>query len=214
MDVRGKKILITGASSGIGAATASLAARKGAHVLLLGRSVPRLQAVSEGIRGQAGKVSYYVVDLRDPVSTAHTMDRIRAEEGVPDIIVNNAGAGIWKYITETSGAEVVDMMSVPYFGAFFVTRAFLPDFLKRGSGIICNVTSVASFLVWPGAAGYTAARWAMRGFTEALRTELEGSGVRTQLIAFAKVKSEYWEHNPGSEERVPKKAGIDSDTQC
>ena len=96
------------------------------------------------------------------------------------------------------------MMASPYFAAFFVTRAFLPDMLKRNSGYIINMTSAASRLAWPGATAYIAARWAMHGYTEALRADLNGTGIRVMLVSFAKVASSYWENNPGSEERLPK----------
>ena len=96
------------------------------------------------------------------------------------------------------------MMEVPFLAAFDLTREFLPHMLERGSGHIVNVTSVASFLVWPGAAAYTAARWAMAGFTKALQAELRGSGVSATLAVFGKVSSLYWTHNPGSEERLPR----------
>ena len=83
-------------------------------------------------------------------------------------------------------------MAAPYFAAFFLTRALLPDMLARNSGTIVNVTSIASHIVWPGAVAYTAGRWAMRGFTEALRADLSGTGVRTMLATFAAVSSPYW----------------------
>ena len=95
------------------------------------------------------------------------------------------------------------MMAAPYYAAFFVTRAFLPAMLERGSGTIVAMTSAAAWMAWPGATAYTAGRWAMRGFAEALRADLAGTHIRTMLVTLAKVKSSYWENNPGSEERVP-----------
>jgi short-subunit dehydrogenase len=74
---------------------------------------------------------------------------------------------------------------------------------RRGTGHIVNVTSIGAFLVWPYAAGYISARWAMRGFSEALRAESYGSGIGVSLVAFAQVSSSFWEHNPGSWERLP-----------
>jgi short-subunit dehydrogenase len=75
--------------------------------------------------------------------------------------------------------------------------------LARNSGTIVNITSIAGFTPWPGATAYTAARWAMRGFNEGLRADLHGTGVRTMLAMFAKVQSDYWANNPGSDEKVP-----------
>lgn len=80
----------------------------------------------------------------------------------------------------------------------------MPEMLQRNSGHIVNISSVGSRFVWPGATAYLAARWAVRGFTEALRADLYGTGIGVTLYESAVIKSPYWEHNPGSLERVPK----------
>jgi short-subunit dehydrogenase len=98
------------------------------------------------------------------------------------------------------------MMAVPYLAAFNITREFLGPMLSRGTGHIVNVTSVASYLAWPGAAAYTAARRALEGFNAALRAEVLGSGVGVTLAVFGTVESPYWEHNPGSRQQLPKRA--------
>jgi short-subunit dehydrogenase len=85
-----------------------------------------------------------------------------------------------------------------------LTRAFLPGMLARRSGSIACITSPASFLVWPKAAAYTAARHALAGFTEALRAEVKGSGLSVTLVVLGLVESPYWQHNPGSRAHAPK----------
>jgi len=95
------------------------------------------------------------------------------------------------------------MVASPYLAAFYVTRAFLPALLDRREGYIVNVNSPVAWLPWPGAAGYMAARGAMRGFTAALRTDLHGTGIRVLELVPGKVSSTYFEHNPNSEERLP-----------
>jgi short-subunit dehydrogenase len=208
MKVRGSLVLITGASSGIGAATAKAIARTGGRVVLLARTQAALQKVATDITATGGEAKPYQIDLTDAEAVAKVAKTITAQIGTPDILVNNAGAGRWLFADETDPAEAVEMMAAPYFAAFYVTRAFLPDMLRRGSGHIVNITSPASRIVWPGATAYTAARWAMRGFTEALRSDLRGSGLRVTLAVLGKVSSAYWEHNPGSEERLPKIAKL------
>jgi len=203
MKLKNKIMLITGASSGIGAATARAAAREGAHVLLLARSQGKLEHLAEEIRRGGGQAWVYPVDMTNAQAVAEVAGRITRDVGTPDIVVNNAGAGRWLSMEETGSEEAVAMMAAPYLAAFFLTRALLPDMLARNSGTIVNVTSIASRIVWPGAVAYTACRWAMRGFTEALRADLSGTRVRTMLAMFAAVSSPYWEHNPGSKERVP-----------
>jgi short-subunit dehydrogenase len=204
MKISGKLVLITGASSGIGEATAKAIARKNGRVLLLARDKTRLERVASEITGLGGHVDIIPIDLSDAEALSRTAAAIVTEKGIPDILINNAGAGRWLTVPETNAAEVEQMMAAPYFAAFNLTRAFLPFMLKRGSGHIVNVTSVASRLVWPGAAAYTAARWAVNGFNNALRTELRGSGVSVTLAVFGGVNSPYWTHNPGSKERLPK----------
>jgi NADP-dependent 3-hydroxy acid dehydrogenase YdfG len=202
MTIAGKIALITGASSGLGAATARAMAAAGAHVLLLARRESKLQEVGASLQGKAA--SLYAVDLADAAAAAAVAQRIRFEVGTPDIIVNNAGAGQWKFVEETSTEEAIGMMAVPYFAAFSITRAFLPDMLTRNTGHIVNVTSVGARFVWPGATAYLAARWAMRGFNEALRADLIGTGIGVTLCECGVVNTPYWQHNPGSRERVPK----------
>lgn len=95
------------------------------------------------------------------------------------------------------------MMAAPYFAAFHLNYALLPGMLKRGSGHLIHVGSPASIAPWPGATGYTAARFALRGLNEALNQDLHGTGVRTSHMVFGKVSSGYFEHNPGTEALIP-----------
>jgi uncharacterized protein len=185
----------------LGAATARELARAGARVILLARRREELDRVAAGLGDRA--LGVHAVDLTDADAVARVASRIGADFGAPDVIVNNAGAGQWKFLDETSPAEAVQMMAAPYFTALYVTRAFLPGMLARGSGHIVNVSSTASRIVWPGATAYTAARWALRGFSEALRADLAGSGVGVTLFEGGPIASTYWDHNPGSRERMP-----------
>ena len=204
MELKNKLMLITGASSGIGAATAILAANAGEDVILLARDQARLEKIAAQIRASQRRAYVYSIDLTDAPAVELVAQKIIAEVGVPDVIFNNAGAGKWQFIEETSAQDAVTMMASPYFAAFFLTRQFLPALLKRNSGHIVNMTSLAGHMAWPGATAYTAARWAMRGFTEALRADLAGTNIHVTLATFAKISSAYWDHNPESEARVPK----------
>jgi short-subunit dehydrogenase len=95
------------------------------------------------------------------------------------------------------------MVRLPYLAAFAVTRAFVEPMLARGSGTILVINTPASIVPWPGAAGYAAARFALRGFTEALRQDLRGTGLRVTSVTLARVTSDYFDANPGALERVP-----------
>jgi len=203
MNLKNKLMLITGASSGIGAATAKLAAKEGVRVVLVARSKDKLEQVAEEIRRAGGTAYTQAVDVTDPKAVAALEKYITAELGVPDILFNNAGGGRWLRTEETSPEEAAEMMAAPYLAAFYVTRAFLPAMLKRDSGLVINMTSIGGFMPWPAATAYLAARYAMRGFHEGLRADLYGSKVRAMLTAFAKVESEYWQKNPESLKNLP-----------
>lgn len=196
-------VLITGASSGIGAATAKELAQAGARPILIARNREALDRLASQLAIANYEVHTYACDLSDPHLVETVIAQIVSEVGLPDIIVNNAGAGAFRYTEETTPGQLLDMTAVPYFAAFYVTRALLPPLKQRGSGRIVNITSPASYLAWPGATAYTAARWALRGFTKALQVDLRGTGIDVSLVTLSKVRSGYWAHNPGSEERLP-----------
>jgi len=195
--------LVTGASSGIGEATAKRYAASGAQVALLARNAERLDAVAAAIRRDGGSAMPFVADLSDATAVAEVSARIARDLGTPDILINNAGAGRWLPLIETSAAEASAMIALPYLAAFNLTRAFLPEMLKRRSGKIAFVTSPAAFLAWPNASGYIAARRAVAGLADALRSEAKGSGVTVTLVVLGTVDSPYWQHNPGSREHLP-----------
>lgn len=205
MEIRGSTVLVTGASRGIGAAIALSMARAGAaRVLLLARDAAALEAVAAQVRACGSEACCYPVDLASAEAVDALAQRILADSGAPDILVNNAGSGQWKFLEDTSAQEIQAMMTLPYFAAAWLTRHFLPHMRRRGRGHIVNISSVASRFVWPGATAYCAARWAMRGLSEALRADLYGSGIGVTLFESGEVRSTYWSHNPGSHERIPR----------
>ena len=204
MQIAGKCAVVTGASSGIGAATARALADRGATVLLMARNATALEAMAAGMRAAGRPAHACPVDLADRYAVAGAVEAIRRQWGVPDIVVHSAGAGRWLFVDETSPVEMEQMMAVPYFGAFYLTRALLPEMIQRRSGHIVTVGSPATLLMWPGAAAYIAARWALQGFTGALRSDVYGLGIGVTLVVPGQVRSEYFAHNPGTAERVPK----------
>jgi uncharacterized protein len=201
--VTGKLILITGASRGIGAATAIALAHRGARVLLLARTQNALEKLAQQISAQGGEARVYPTNLSEPEAVDHVAKIIKQEMGIPDVIINNAATGKWLFTEETAPTEMVEMMALPYFAAFHVTRSFLPEMLKRKSGHIVNVTSAAAYRALPGATAYNAACWAIRGFTEALRADLYGTGVQVTLLVSGTATTPGFAHYPGVEERMP-----------
>lgn len=123
---------------------------------------------------------------------------------MPDIIVNNAGTGKWLFTEETPIGDAEEMMALPYFAAFNITRCFLPEMLARNSGHIVNITSAVAYRAIPGATAYNAACWAIRGFSESLRADLSGTGLRVTLMVSGISSTPGYFHYPGVEERTPR----------
>jgi uncharacterized protein len=203
VEIRGATAVVTGASSGIGRATAQALAQHGAHVLLLARTAPKLEEVAAGIHAAGGSAEAHPGDLSDPAVVDRLFDSLAARGVQPDIVINSAGAGRWLTTEETSPAEAVACMGAPYFAAFFVTRRCLPAMLAGRHGHIVNVNSPVAWSGWPGAAAYTAARYALRGFTIALRYDLHGTGVGLTSVTPGRTATGYFDHNPGVLKRAP-----------
>jgi len=199
-----KLVVVTGASSGIGEATALRYGAAGAHVLLLARNAECLYGVAHAIREAGGTATAFPLDLQGAEATKETAARIEGEIGTPDLLINNAGAGRWLQLMETSPEEARAMMDVPYLAAFNLTRAFAPGMIARRSGGLVFVTSPASYLAWPNSSAYIAARRALAGFAEGLQSELKGTGVAVTLVVLGSVDTPYFAHNPDSLENVPK----------
>jgi len=199
-------VVVTGASSGVGEATARLFAAKGATVILLARTKSKLDQIVLEIQRSGGKAFAHAVDLGDIQATQQVIHEIRAQYGTPDILVNNAGMGEWKWPEDTTPQEAVTMMSAPYVAAFTMSSGFLRPMLDRGSGLILNVNSPAAYATFPGATAYIAARRALKGLSDALYFDTYSTGVIASQICFGYVQSSYWENNKmpgGGSGRVP-----------
>ncbi len=196
--------VITGASSGIGAATARRLGAQGWTVVLVARRADRLRALAQDVAASGGTALVEPLDAADGPAVDAMAERILATAGTPDVIVNSAGAGVWRWMEDTSHDEFAAMLGAPFLAAWNVTRAFLPQLLVRGSGVIIHVGSPASVAPWPGATGYTTSRWALRGLHEALRQDLAGTGVHSCHVLFGEVASEYFTANPNTHEHIPK----------
>jgi len=195
--------VITGASSGIGAASASALAENGWRVILVARRADRLDKLANGIAAAGGKALAEPLDAADGDAVDAMAERVRTTWGAPSLIVNSAGAGIWRFLEETTTLEIDSMIGAPYLAAAHTTRAFIGDMIAAGHGLLIHIGSPASIIPWPGATAYTATRWALRGLHEALHQDLRGTGVSTSLAYFGEVSSDYFKANPDSHEHIP-----------
>lgn len=174
MVLKDKIIVITGASSGIGAITAQMLSQRGAIPILVARSEDKLQQTAAGIQGKYGM---YTCDVRDSLRVEELFAEILDTYGRIDILLNNAGYGKFADFTEMPTDEYEDMMNVNYMGIVRCTKAVIPHMLERGSGQVVNVASMAGKIGSSRAVAYTASKHAVLGFTNALRQELRKSGV-------------------------------------
>ncbi|GIO64578.1 SDR family NAD(P)-dependent oxidoreductase [Paenibacillus cineris] len=177
--LKDKVVVITGASSGIGALTAKLAAAEGAVTVLTARSEQRLREAAEGMTGSF-ELRAIDVTREDQVST--TMQDIIHKYGHIDILLNNAGYGKFETITDMPAQEFGQMMDVNYMGTVRCTKAVLPSMLQREAGHIINVASMAGKIGTAKSTAYTATKHAVLGFSNALRQELRESGIRVSTI--------------------------------
>lgn len=173
---RGKRVLVTGGSSGIGKAAAKQLASYGAHVWIVARNVERLETALDEIRAAAaGPDQVFGMSATDVSDRAAV--KVMAEEALAgldglDVLINNAGIAHPSAILDTPDDVFESMMTVNYFGMVHVTRAFLPHFYAKRSGHICNVASLLGFMGIYGYTAYAASKYAITGFSDCLRQEL------------------------------------------
>jgi NADP-dependent 3-hydroxy acid dehydrogenase YdfG len=181
-----RTVLVTGASSGIGAATARVLAEAGHRVYAAGRRVGRLEQLAAGRPG----VVPLALDVTDPASIDAAVARIEAEAGGVDVVVNNAGYAAVGPVETVDRDEVRRQFAVNVFGLLDVTRAVLPGMRERGHGRLVNVSSVAGRTTFPGSGVYGASKYAVEALSDALRMEVAGFGVDVVVVQPAFVRTE------------------------
>lgn len=210
----GKVALVTGVSSGIGRALVLELAAAGAFVVGVARDRRKLDALEAELarRGLAGEC--VACDLAVEAELDALCERVEARHGTPDLVVNNAGAGRFRFLDEVEPDENRRMLAVPFLSYVRITERFLPGMLERGHGELLFVNSGACYLPFPGATSYVTSRFAVRGFFEALRADLAGSGVRPRMFIPWIVDSDYFSTNERSMERLPIVAKIIPPLSC
>ncbi len=195
----GKRVLITGASSGLGAALARQLAARQAVVGLVARRRDRLGQVLADCRRASPESAMWVADLGDTAALEALAGRAwEALDGI-DVLINNAAVPKRRPVTALRPDEVEDVMRVNFFAPMRLTLALLPRMLARGSGLIVNVSSVGGRLGIIHESAYCASKFALCGWSEAMAVDLHGSGISVKLIEPGPVDTEIWDH-PGSEE--------------
>ncbi len=175
----GQIIVITGASSGIGALLARETARLGAIPVLVARSKNKLLKLSHEL---AADHDIHIADIGSTADVQRTFQRIYDKHGRVDVLVNNAGYGVFQKLEDTSVEVMEDMMNVNYLGVVRCTKAVLPAMLEAGRGQIVNIASLAGKVATAKSSGYSASKHAVLGFTNSLRQELSGTGIVVSAV--------------------------------
>lgn len=172
-----KVVVITGAGSGIGRAIAELATAKGAHVAISDWNADSVSETARMIEGRGTKVMTASFDVADRAAFETHATDVLGEFGRADVVVNNAGVSLAAQVANMSYDDLEWVMGIDFWGVVHGTKAFLPHLLERGDGAIVNVSSVFGLFGVPTQSGYNAAKFAVRGFTEALQQEVAGTDV-------------------------------------
>jgi NADP-dependent 3-hydroxy acid dehydrogenase YdfG len=186
----GRVAVITGASSGIGEATARLLAADGYRVALLARRADRIQALADELGDGAIAIEADVTDRDSIVAAA---ERVQQELGGADVLVNNAGVMLLAPFSSDQQTEIRQMIEVNLLGAMTTTEVFLDQLREGGGGDLVNLSSVAGRTARPGSAVYNATKWGLNGWSEALRQELQPD-VRVMVIEPGAVATELTDH--------------------
>ena len=194
----GSRILVTGASSGIGAATAKLLARRGATVGLVARRAELLQEVLEECQAHSPKSRMWVADLGDLKRTTDLAEEVWGSLGGLDIVINNAAMPMGRVLDRLTAEDVEEVMRVNFLSPVRIIQTLLPRMLERRSGMIVNVSSLGGRLGIAHEAAYCASKFALTGFSETMSIDLDGSGVQVRLVIPGPFDTDIYDR-PGSD---------------
>jgi len=186
----GQSAIVTGASSGIGEATARALAGAGARVALAARRVERLESLRDDIEGEGGTAVVVETDVTDRDQVQALADEAQSAFGGIDILINNAGLMPLSYMKNLHEEEWERMVDVNLKGVLYNIGAVLPVMTKQGSGHIVNISSVAGRRVMPGGAVYSATKFGVRALSEGMRDELGAEGIRVTSVEPGAVDTE------------------------
>jgi short-subunit dehydrogenase len=191
--IAGANVLLTGASSGIGAAVAPMLAERGARVALVARREHRLRDVLERCLPHSPRSGMWLHDLGDVEGSVRLAEEIWTAFGHLDVVVHNAAIPSRRPFPELSSEELDKTFRVNFFAPARMTMALVPRMIERGSGLIVNVSSLGGRLGIAHEAAYCAAKFALCGWSECMHVDLDGSGVEVRLVIPGAVDTEIWE---------------------
>lgn len=196
--LEGKGALVTGASRGIGLAIARSLGRLGARVGICARNVAELQSAAMGLRQKGIDAFPFVADVTKPESISELARRAHEAIGEIEVLVNNAGLGRFRPIQEFTEQEWDNVLDTNLKAVFLVSKSVIPEMLRRGSGLIVNISSLAGKSAFAGGSIYCASKWGLIGLTACMAEELRDHGIRVAVICPGTVATEFSSH-PGKD---------------
>jgi short-subunit dehydrogenase len=184
-------IIVTGAGSGLGKELALLFSQKGCHLLLIGRTEDKLYVVKREIEAVGGKADIAVLDIRNEEEVRKTVEEISKAYTIYGL-VNNAGVGHFGPFINSSEHEISEMLDTNVLGTILMTKGILPHLLNAGEGRIMNIISTAGLRGKVNEAVYVAGKFAVRGFTESLQKEYEGSNIKINAVYMGGMDTPFW----------------------
>lgn len=203
MDIKGKVAVITGASKGIGRATALLLASHGANIAISARSGTLLDEIASRIKNMGQEVYAFSGDMSDEKDIKSFISGTVDALGSVDILINNAGFGFFHTVLDFPTRNWDDMFNLNVRGLFLATREALPHLRLAGESVIVNVASLAGKNAFINGAGYAATKHAVVGFSRCLMLEERKNGVRVLLICPGSVDTNFFDDRADKKERGP-----------
>jgi 3-hydroxy acid dehydrogenase / malonic semialdehyde reductase len=191
--IEGKRVLITGASSGIGAACARRFAREGADVILWARRLERLEQLARELgSANSGRIDLHAVDVRDRAAVSDAATALIESGTAPHVLVNNAGlAAGFDFVQDGDPDDWDRMIDTNVKGLLNVTRALLPAMIRLGRGHIINIGSTAGHMAYPRGNVYAATKHAVRALTEGMNLDVQGTPIRVSSVDPGFVETEF-----------------------
>ncbi len=191
--IRGKIVTITGASGGLGEQIARHAAKSGARLVLIARSLDKLENIRKELMADFNcEVHVYTLDVSDRNAVEQTFARIKTEVGDTDVLVNNAGFGIFEKVLDASLDDTESMINTNVVGLIACTKMVLPAMVEKRSGHIINIASQAGKMATPKSSVYSATKHAVLGFTNSLRMEMHTENVFVTSVNPGPIKTNFF----------------------
>lgn len=186
-----KAMIITGAGSGLGKELALLFSKQGNHMILAGRTIEKLMAVQKEIETNGGSTDILSIDIRNHQEVPVKINELCSRYDIAGL-VNCAGVGHFGPFTELTEQQIAEMLDTNVLGTILMTKAILPQLVKQGGGRIMNIISTAGLRGKVNEAVYVASKFAVRGFTESLQKEYEGSNIKFNAVYMGGMDTPFW----------------------